>query len=564
LYLTGGSADVFQSSFYTNGVGIRNAGGNLTVRQSLLSGNTLCALRTDSGTSTLQNSTVAGGGTGVYGVNTTIQSCTICDASPGINAVDPTLQISNSIVAGNGTLISGSPTTSNNLTGIPATVGLDTYNGLGNLQDHGGLTLTIALLPGSPALNAAGDTGLDVDQRGVPRPIGSADDIGAYELDNVGPNVSITNPLDGQLVLPSAFKAGFVRGTAADNGKVISVSVLLSRQRGSIREYWNGSAFGSTATPLSASLDTPNSSSTGWRLDTVPPPAQIGFYPYTVSVASQDGDGNVSQPVSIGFAVTKESTAPVITVNYPPVNAVISAEEILLHSIGGQATDNDLISSVTGKLYRTDTIKQYWNGSVFGPDSVNAPTSANTAVSSTPWLISPLPSKSLLTPGSYAVAGFARDFSGNTASVTRPFTIIKDTEAPIPSFSAPAVNAHLALAQVQNPNNAFLWGMVTDNVATNQVTIKFYRTVNGVKYFWNGNGFQTTSVSVLAQLDGTNPKNLKWTLENSYLCTQMTPGNYSAQIVAKDAANNSSVPQTRNFTVDAAGTLRISPSGKTF
>ena len=60
---------------------------------------------------------------------------------------------------------------------------------LGPLADNGGTTLTQALLPGSPALDAGNASGFD--QRGVPRPVdlkgipaaagGDAADIGAYE-----------------------------------------------------------------------------------------------------------------------------------------------------------------------------------------------------------------------------------------------------------------------------------------------------------------------------------------------------------------------------------------------
>ena len=51
---------------------------------------------------------------------------------------------------------------------------------LGPLADNGGPTQTYALLPGSVAIDA-GDTTLTTDQRGVTRPQGSADDIGAFE-----------------------------------------------------------------------------------------------------------------------------------------------------------------------------------------------------------------------------------------------------------------------------------------------------------------------------------------------------------------------------------------------
>jgi hypothetical protein len=54
---------------------------------------------------------------------------------------------------------------------------------LGPLGDNGGATRTHALLPGSPAIDKGGDTGLSFDQRDLPRVIGSKLDIGAVEFD---------------------------------------------------------------------------------------------------------------------------------------------------------------------------------------------------------------------------------------------------------------------------------------------------------------------------------------------------------------------------------------------
>ena len=52
---------------------------------------------------------------------------------------------------------------------------------LGPLADNGGPTPTHALLPGSPAIDAAAGSTETTDQRGVARPQGPASDIGAYE-----------------------------------------------------------------------------------------------------------------------------------------------------------------------------------------------------------------------------------------------------------------------------------------------------------------------------------------------------------------------------------------------
>ena len=56
---------------------------------------------------------------------------------------------------------------------------------LGPLADNGGPTQTMALLPGSPAIDAAVCPPPETDQRGVTRPQGPLCDIGAYEVQNV-------------------------------------------------------------------------------------------------------------------------------------------------------------------------------------------------------------------------------------------------------------------------------------------------------------------------------------------------------------------------------------------
>jgi len=54
---------------------------------------------------------------------------------------------------------------------------------LGALADNGGPTQTMALLVGSPAIDAGMDIGCPAtDQRGIPRPFGPHCDIGAYEF----------------------------------------------------------------------------------------------------------------------------------------------------------------------------------------------------------------------------------------------------------------------------------------------------------------------------------------------------------------------------------------------
>jgi len=70
-------------------------------------------------------------------------------------------------------------------TTVPAdTISLDPK--LGPLQANGGPTLTLALLPGSPAIDMGGNpANLMLDQRGVPRVENGRADIGAVESDGL-------------------------------------------------------------------------------------------------------------------------------------------------------------------------------------------------------------------------------------------------------------------------------------------------------------------------------------------------------------------------------------------
>ena len=70
---------------------------------------------------------------------------------------------------------------------------------LGTLGDNGGLTPTIAILPGSPAIDAGDNwTGLEYDQRGpgYGRVVGAAPDIGAFEATVTRPDALFANGFD--------------------------------------------------------------------------------------------------------------------------------------------------------------------------------------------------------------------------------------------------------------------------------------------------------------------------------------------------------------------------------
>ena len=141
----------------------------------------------------------------------TVQSSTIAGNSAneggGIATTDGSASIVDTIVAANtapngGADVNGTlDSLGNNLIGNPAgatgltardLVGLNPD--LGPLQNNGGPTPTMALLPGSPAIDAGTTTStLATDQRGLTRVINGASDIGAFELQIVAPTADAGN-----------------------------------------------------------------------------------------------------------------------------------------------------------------------------------------------------------------------------------------------------------------------------------------------------------------------------------------------------------------------------------
>ena len=189
-----GSATVINSTFTGNtaneGAGIL-CHGTLGLRSCTLSGNVLI------------NSGV-GGGLGVSsGGQVAVTGCIIAGNIAGTGGSDPdveegsggTIVTDGSNLIGDGTgaaaFVNGAE---NDQVGTPA---IPLNPKLGPLQNNGGPTLTLALLPGSPAIDANYTTGGSAtDQRGFIRPEGARADIGAYEYSSTPIHI-LWNSTDG-------------------------------------------------------------------------------------------------------------------------------------------------------------------------------------------------------------------------------------------------------------------------------------------------------------------------------------------------------------------------------
>jgi hypothetical protein len=214
-----GTATIINSTLSDNsGGGIFNgtqSPGTLTVVNSTVSGNTVEGGIANGGPLTVINSTISGnsavfGGGGIANdgpltvINSTISRNSSASTGGGVKSNDEygTFNARNTIIAGNtaqgdGPDLSGALTSQgHNLigntqggSGFDPSDLLNVNAMLGPLQDNGGPTKTMALLPGSPALDAGDNTDApDWDQRGpgFPRIVNSIIDIGAFEVQSGG------------------------------------------------------------------------------------------------------------------------------------------------------------------------------------------------------------------------------------------------------------------------------------------------------------------------------------------------------------------------------------------
>jgi hypothetical protein len=264
--LSGNSADQF-------GGGIEN-GGTLTVSNSTLSGN---------------SAYIFGGGIDIEFGTLTVNNSIVARNTGG--------DLSGSVSSGSHNLIGGNPL-------------------LGSLQNNGGPTPTMALLSGSPAIDAGDNTeALDTDQRGFARMVGGAIDIGAFEVQPAGQATHLRVQAPATVMAGTAFT---ISVTALDDsghavvGYTGTVHVMASN--GAMANYtftaddMGTHAFAglvlTRAGPLTVSgTDTADAPITGSTTFTVTPAAadHIAFtvpstipagVPFAITVTVQDAYGN--------------------------------------------------------------------------------------------------------------------------------------------------------------------------------------------------------------------------------------------------------------------------------
>ena len=190
---------------------------------------------TDQGTGSLINCTLSGNsadmGSGIEvfpGSNAAVTAVAcIFNNSPGGN-----VQVASggSFISLGHNLFSDTPAVSLDPTDL-----INTDPRLGPLAANGGPTATLALLAGSPAIDAGVSIpNLTTDQRGVPRPEGSAPDIGAFEY-GLPPTVVAVHRNGVHFNLPTivvSFSLPMDAASAQNLSNYVLVSTGLTQRRG--------------------------------------------------------------------------------------------------------------------------------------------------------------------------------------------------------------------------------------------------------------------------------------------------------------------------------------------
>jgi CSLREA domain-containing protein len=266
IFNPSGTVTITNSTLADNG-GINGGGGlwsNATANPVTLTGVTITGntagngsgggvRNSGSGTLTLTNCTLAnnsanfnGGGAANVGtgtlmlLNSTLSNNISVSSGGGGLWTSPTgmVNLKNTLVAGNsattGPDVSGALTSQgHNLVGN-GDGGTGLINGINNdqagttaaplnallaaLSNYGGPTLTLALLPGSPAINAGTNTGAPAtDQRGIARPQQTTTDIGAFE--SRGFTLAIVSGSGQSAITNAAFANPLVVGVSSANAE---------------------------------------------------------------------------------------------------------------------------------------------------------------------------------------------------------------------------------------------------------------------------------------------------------------------------------------------------------
>ncbi len=216
------------TAFRGGGAIFVGSGGTLNATNCTIAGNSAFsaggAIRNEGATVTLTHTTITGNsifgdGAGLYTTNGgEVLVNTIIAGNQANNATKHDIGGANVSASSHHNLIGDAGSSGGLSNGVNGNI-VGVSPQLNSLASNGGPTQTMSLLPNSPALDAAAAGFASTDQRGVSRPRGAGEDIGAYELIPGAPTLFTSDPA-------ATFTIGFSSTfTVTTNGTNVNYSV---------------------------------------------------------------------------------------------------------------------------------------------------------------------------------------------------------------------------------------------------------------------------------------------------------------------------------------------------
>ena len=361
-------------------------------------------------------------------------------------------------------------------------------------------------------------------------------------------------------VLPSP-----LRGTVFDAGGMGQLWVSLSRNHSGANQWWNGSAWSSSAANFKANIGPADASHTSaWSVSaTWPTGANLPRGTYTIGATAYDAAGNradIARLVNIG---APDAVPPAVTIVSPVNEALVDTSVGALSAITGTANDGDGagVAYVVVRLSRNwGEITEYWNGTTW-TSWADLPTNlgARAADGTRSWNVtSRLPSAEQMPSGRYYLNALAYDFYGNRSIAYHMLNVTpRDTTAPVISIAFPAEGQQISAL----PS---IYGRASDaGSGVKRVIVDLRRLVTGADgtprtEYWNG---QSWGASYSNQCELPSVAETGWTRsQNLPANADLPPGEYLLVARSVDGYYNVSSHLYRRFRVVNAPPLRVDAS----
>jgi hypothetical protein len=369
-YISGGTGGAGGGAGHTAGGGLDGAGGSLTLGNTLIAQNTLTM------------GTAGAGGAGSGGAGS-------FPGASGASGNSSGPDVCGSVTSAGHNLI-GAGTGSNLHDGVNGnrvgTSGRAIDPMLGPLQNNGGPTLTMALLPNSPALNTGSNAliraGVITDQRGsgFARSRGGTVDIGAFEFQDDPPTIARAPDLTVKEGTTAVNFAGFYDPQGRD-------TVTVTASLGTV---------------------TQDNRLGGWVWRYTPPDGPAG--PTTVTITATDDYGLTATST---FLLTVDNVAPTPTITGAPATGHIPEGTAI--TLGSTVTDPSSVDTAAGFTY-------HWSMTQNGVDVAS-------------WSGVDFLSFALDDNGTYVVTLTATDKDGGVGTTRTTITV--DNVAPTADVSGP-------------------------------------------------------------------------------------------------------------------------------